>query len=131
MVDLKNSANLERYKLVPEIIVLVQLVTILKMLYGLDDETEKFQSNFAKLVNKVIREEIAERNWNMEEWTELFVIEDWFLYLQRRKELVKRELCCPAMYTPNSPVTVTKLQDLISRCKINGKFMRTNKFRLT
>ncbi|ODM91861.1 TATA box-binding protein-associated factor RNA polymerase I subunit B [Orchesella cincta] len=105
--------NLKHFKSIPEVFVLTHILVVLKMLFGLDDRTEKFQSNFARLVNSVIKEEVEKRNWEMEEWTELFVIEDWFGYLQRRRELVKTEIFSSHLYAPNKPPNLTKLNNLL------------------
>lgn len=119
--------HVEQFRAVPEVIVLVQFLVILKMLFGLDDKTEKFQSRFAQIVNKILKEETEKRKWEMEEWAELFVIEDWFGYLQRRRQVVRREMCCPSMYTPNEPPGIIKLNDLMEKCAINGKLIRNLK----
>lgn len=121
--DFPKAMCVQQLRAVPEVIVLVQSLVILKMLFGLDDKTEKFQSKFAQIVNKVLMEETENRKWEMEEWTELFVIEDWFGYLQRRREVVRRELCCPSMYTPNEPPGLIKLNDLMEKCTVNGNFI--------
>ncbi|CAL8123604.1 unnamed protein product [Orchesella dallaii] len=102
-----------QFRSIPEVFVLTQILVVLKMFFGLDDRTEKFQSKFARLVNKVMNEEVAIRGWQMEEWTELFVIEDWFGYLQRRRELVKTELFSSLLYVPNKTLTMTKLHNLM------------------
>lgn len=107
----------------PEVIVMVQFIVLLKMLFGLDDKTEKFQSEFARLVNKTIKSEvskISKKGFEMEDWTELFVIEDWLGFLRRRREVVQRELCCSGAFVPNNPISMTKLAELTERCALTG-----------
>lgn len=113
--------KLENYRLLPEILILAQFIVVLKLFFGLDDKTEKYQSEFARLVNQIISEEVQQNDWELDDWSELFVIEDWFQYLRRRRIVVTRELCSAKMYTPNKPPSSAKLNDLMKNRAVDGK----------
>ena len=81
------------------------MITVkLKLLFGLDGTTEKYQSRYAQLVNKIINnnaESAHERQKSKKEWSQLFVIEDWFSYLRYRSLVIAKELHPTSQATPN------------------------------
>lgn len=111
--------NTDKFRIIPELLVVVQLLVLLKMLFGLDDTTERYQSEFARLVNREMKKEFDK----VEDWSELFVIEDWLGYLMRRRELVKREISCTRMFNSNASISMAKLNELLETSSISGNYV--------
>lgn len=87
---LTTRTYLQLSKILPEFHILAVIIIVLRLLFGLDDVTERYQSDFAQKVNSTL-EESGSNN----EYSKLFVIKDWFLYLRQRTKIVDGELHNP------------------------------------
>lgn len=90
------------YLVQPEAIILSVIIIVLKLLFGMDDVTERYQSAFALKVNSILEETLQNDSidGNNSEWTKLFVIENWFPYLRRREQIYSSQLINPVRYQP-------------------------------
>lgn len=111
----------------PEFHILSAIIVVLRLLFGLDDVTERYQSKFARIVNSVITSSDMDIGVTPSdtEWNELFVIEDWLSYLRQRKRIVTAELFNPSFYdvSKNYPYTdVENFVQMYTGCKGNFCF---------
>ena len=85
-----------RFKCFVEIIILSMIGVVMKMLFGMDDVTERYQSRFASKVNAIVskhlKKESMERD-SAESWTEHFI----------KVRIAKSMSVCPRKDTEFSP----------------------------
>jgi len=110
-------------KIMIEILIVSMIGLFLRMLFGLDDVTEKHQSRFAAKVNGILS-----RHLNPEEsldprteWTQLFDIKEWFRHIRYRTSFAEQEKLNPIQFRHGKPPNLTRLSDISTRYATPGK----------
>lgn len=90
-IQRSTCPNFHRY--CPEFMALANIIIALRLLFGMDDVTERYQSKFAKLANTTMAKIGIDYAY-----TTVFDIEDWFVYMRDRSRVFKKEMTSPACY---------------------------------
>jgi len=127
------SRNYFDLRPIMEVHTILLILVTLKLLFGLDDVTERYLSQFARTVNNVL--DTAPKRLPgisvKKDFLKLFVVEDWIHHLRHKRKVVQAELFSAEIYTPIHRPSVARIHNfgkVFGGHKSNRPFLLTFTF---